>query len=62
MKRTWQFLCLAYQTYCTARAKGVGYGALLRHGVPQVCIYVGYGREAWRVSQIAVSEYKEYRG
>ena len=34
--------------------QGIGYVCLSHHGIPNVAIFIGVGREAWRVSQIAV--------
>ena len=34
------------------------YFALTIHGVPQVCVMVATGREAWRITQRAIEEFK----
>jgi hypothetical protein len=32
---------------------GIGYAGLTRHGVPAIAVFVGRGREAWRVTNWA---------
>ena len=52
-----RFLQLAYRAYLGAQKHGTYYCALTtRHGVPKICVFVGVGREAWRVSQRAIEE------
>lgn len=51
-----RFLWLALVAYRAAKPSGTHYAAMTRHGVPQICIFVGVGREAWRISQRAVEE------
>lgn len=55
-----QFLWLAWGAYRQARRQPnvTIYSAITRHGVPHVCIFVGVGREAWRVSQRAIEEFR----
>jgi hypothetical protein len=46
------FLSLAARAYRLANTPGRGsaYVGLLRHEVPVMAVFVGLGREAWRVS------------
>lgn len=54
-----RFVVLAWRAYQQARRMGrPQYSALTTHGIPQVCIFVGVGREAWRISQWAIQEWK----
>lgn len=52
------FLRTAIRAYRGA-LKGTGshYAAITHAGVPQVAVFVGIGREAWRVSQRAIVEF-----
>ena len=47
---------LAFIAYQAAKATGSHYAALTLHGVPHVAIFVGLGRETWRILQEAVEE------
>lgn len=51
-----RFLWIALRAYRVAKINGSHYVALTAHGVPQVAVFVGVGREAWRISQRAVEE------
>lgn len=53
-----RFLRVALKAYVACKVDGGGtyYGAVVRHGVPEVAIFVGVGREAWRISQRAIEE------
>ena len=52
-----RFLRVALAAYWACKAGGgTYYGAVVRHGVPEVAIFVGVGREAWRISQRAIEE------
>lgn len=53
-----EFMVAAYRAYQGAKAHGSAYTAVVSHGVPKVCVFVGIGREAWRVSQRAIQEYE----
>ena len=57
MRETLKFLWLAYRGYKTAKKHGSSYSAIANHGVPHICIFVGIGREAWRISQRALEEF-----
>ena len=55
-----RFVVLAWRGYRNAIKTGRPfYGAIVSHGVPQTCFYVATGREAWRVSQTAIEQWKE---
>lgn len=54
-----QFVWLCCRTYRAAKKHGIAYAALMYQGVPVVCCFVGIGRDAWRVSQTAIIEFKE---
>jgi hypothetical protein len=55
MWETIQVLYSAYRAHKLAKLGiGSGYSALTVNGVPQVACYVAVGREAWRVTQIAI--------
>ena len=52
---TIRFLWLAWRTYRSMRSSGnPQYAAMCYRGVPQVCVFIGAGRQAWRISQLAV--------
>jgi hypothetical protein len=51
-------LWAAYRAYKIAEKSGTSYVVLCSHGVPQVAVFVGLGRDAWRVSQRAVQEFE----
>jgi hypothetical protein len=64
---TWMFRGLAFLRFfwlCRSawvlarRRGGVAYVAQTRHGVPECAIFVGVGRDAWRVSVRAVEEFR----
>jgi hypothetical protein len=57
-----RFVFLAWRAYWRAKETGrVTYSAITRRGVPYCCIFIGVGREAWRVSQRAIEEFEEGR-
>ena len=50
-----KFAIFAFRAYRAAkRTGGVQYGAVTRHGVPQVVLLCATDREAWRISQCAI--------
>lgn len=53
-----RFLRIALIAYraCKTEGGGTHYAAVIRRGVPEVAIFVGVGREAWRISQRAIEE------
>lgn len=53
-----RFLRLALIAYRACKTDGGGtyYAAVVRRGVPEVAVFVGVGREAWRISQRAIEE------
>jgi hypothetical protein len=54
-----RFLWLAHHAYLQAQKHGgTWYCAVTSHGVPTICIFVGIGRDAWRISQHAIEEFK----
>ena len=58
MIETLQFLWLAYWSYRAAKkTNGLCYRAWVNSsGVPVVAVFIGVGREAWRISQRAIEE------
>ncbi len=53
------FLFAALKAFHRARAgHGLAYAGVSRAGVMGVAVFVGLGREAWRVSQRAVEEFR----
>jgi hypothetical protein len=51
-----QFVTCAIRAYRNARRSGrCAYVGLELHGVPNACVLVGIGREAWRVSEVAIN-------
>lgn len=54
-----RFVRLAWQTYKSAEAQehGTHYAALTYRCVPQVAMFIGVGRNAWRISQRAAEEF-----
>lgn len=53
--RALQFLWVAYTAYRRAGQKGITYTTVTGlGGVPQIVVIVATGREAWRVSQVAI--------
>lgn len=53
-----RFVLLAWRAYQQAeRTSRPQYSAIVIAGVPQVCIFVAVGREAWRISQRAFEEW-----
>jgi hypothetical protein len=56
VSETLRFLWLAYKGYVAAKEHGSSYSAVTVHGIPQVCLFIGIGREAWRISQRAIQE------
>ena len=62
MFRTIRFLWVAYLSYKRAGEKGAHYSALVSSaGVPHTTILIATGREAWRVSMIAMSAFDKRR-
>jgi hypothetical protein len=64
LDRVWNFFLFAkgaITAYRMAKNHGSAYLGITRYGIPQMCIFVGRGREAWRISRKAVEEY-ELRG
>ena len=57
MFRTIAFLWLAWRAYKRAGEKGAHYAAISSHGVPHTAIMVATGREAWRVTCLAISTF-----
>jgi hypothetical protein len=52
-----RFLRITVHAYFQAKKHGAWYCAASNFaGVPQVCIFVGVGRDAWRISQRAIEE------
>lgn len=53
-------LQVSLRAYRLASRPGVGsgYAAITVRGVPQVCCFMAVGREAWRVSQRVVEEFR----
>jgi hypothetical protein len=49
-----QFVWLCCRCYRQAKSDGGNYFAITRFGVPQVACFVATGRNAWRVSKLAV--------
>ena len=56
----WKFLFLCFRAYRLAESRGTGlaYVAQTRQGVPECTVFVGFGRESWRVSVRAVEEFR----
>jgi hypothetical protein len=54
-----KFLWMAYGAYKLANRNGgkTAYASVCYRGIPKVCCYVATGREAWRVSRIAIEEF-----
>lgn len=51
-----QFVHCAARAYMNARRSGrCSYVGVTLHGVPNACVLVGIGREAWRVSEVAIN-------
>jgi hypothetical protein len=57
-----RFLIVATHAYRIAKKEGAHYAAFESNGVPVVACYVGIGRDAWRISQVAVAGWREPRG
>lgn len=54
-----RFLYIAWRAYRGAlNGCGSHYCAMTNRGVPEIAVFVGVGREAWRVSVRAVEEFK----
>ncbi len=55
------FLWTCAKYYFRARkvAQGLTYFAVSTHGVPQVSVMIAHGRNAWRLSQFAVTYFAE---
>lgn len=49
---------LAWIAWRRLKPGSIGYYQASVHGVPKVAIFVGFGREAWRISQRAVEEFE----
>jgi hypothetical protein len=56
-----KFLFSAMRAYRLAKRSGTAYVGVTRNGVPHICIFVGVGREAWRITQRAIEEHAETR-
>lgn len=59
-----QLWILAYKAFKIAKTHktgGVGYAGYKYHGTPQLCVFVGTGREAWRISQYAIDHFQEVK-
>jgi hypothetical protein len=56
----WKFLWLCVRAYRLAESRGTGvaYVAQTHAGVPECTVFVGFGREAWRLSVRAVEEFR----
>lgn len=54
--RFFQFLCLAVKAYRAATHNGTSYGGITERGMPVTVVFIGRGREAWRISQSAILE------
>ena len=53
-------LWCAWKAYRLAKSRhGVSYVAITERGVPRLTMFVGLGREAWRISSLAVEGFKE---
>jgi len=51
-----RFIYCAIKAYRRARKTGkCFYYGISVGGVPQMCVFVGIGRESWRVTEIAVA-------
>lgn len=48
-----QFLYVCIKAYRVSNGR-IGYVAVTTHGVPQVTVLVAMGREAWRLSHLAI--------
>lgn len=56
------FVWLALRAYRKACKSGnPQYVALAKHGIQEMAMYVAVGREAWRISEIAVREFEPMR-
>lgn len=53
-----RFLSVAIRAYRRAQRCDTAYAAYTVAGVPQIAVYVGLGREAWRVSHIAIESFE----
>lgn len=49
-----KFIRMCCRAYSKATDNGTWYIAALLHGVPYCTVFVGRGREAWRVSNLAI--------
>ncbi len=57
-----RFLYIAWEAYRGAQRDGqLRYRGITRNGVPHTVIFVGVGREAWRITQRAVEEFEVKR-
>lgn len=50
------FLQMAWRAYKLARENGTAYVGVEDKGVVQLAIFIGVGREAWRISERALQE------
>jgi hypothetical protein len=50
-----QFAWIAWRAWRQAKARGLHYRAVTIDGVPQLAVLVATGREAWRVTNLAVT-------
>lgn len=54
-----RFMFIAWRAYRRAKdTDRVAYSAITWRGVPNCCIFVGVGRNAWKVSQRAIAEFE----
>jgi hypothetical protein len=51
-----KFIRMCCRAYRLATENGAWYVARLRHGVPNCAVFVGRGREAWRISHKAIED------
>lgn len=62
MIKAMRFMSLAWKAYWQAQKTGrTTYSALTWHGVPQACLIVGVGREAWKVTMRAINDFEEVK-
>lgn len=52
------FMWAAIRAYRLAKRGGSSYVAVTNCGVPQIAVFCAIGRDAWRVSQRAIEEFK----
>lgn len=52
------YMWAAWRAYRLAKRYGTSFVAVTDLGMPQIAIFVGIGREAWRISRRAVDEFE----